>query len=537
MTGGPGPDPAPSCPAGQTGTPPNCVTPGPTVQELFEMTQNANDAAEGAKMNADDAVMAAKDASEKLDVYSVMGDSMMAQMNAQSVLDNRDATNNAYNAAKMALEDLQGDDGQGGVKADAADHDNASLNSAIEDAIEVAEDAVKATKAHAEGDDLKGYVEEVTGTDMDDIQTPIDTQEDVAMAIGMALMPTSQTDGAGVRVVVATAAPTGDAAMGAVMKDDRNGMTWAEIVGAADIMEMRIAAGVAAGTTTRAVDAASIAGMSAASASSGNTPTMTDDGVDDGTEYADASYMGIPGVSFCAGSDCNVDSDGNLVGSWYFTPDTTAAGNEENEIYVRNADDTAYTVDLMYARYGHWLSVNATTDTNTDINVYALIGNSGTNTDGLDVTTVNTAADATTLTDTSATYSGEAVGMSFRKTFDSAGMVVDGSRQSGAFTADVELTANFGTTPTLSGTVDNFQSDNMYAVSDDWSVNLLQEAFTGAAIATGSEGTTSAGGAQGGEWTATGYGTSGERPAGIFGVFNAHFSDGHAAGAYATRKD
>ena len=28
----------------------------------------------------------------------------------------------------------------------------------------------------------------------------------------------------------------------------------------------------------------------------------------------------------------------------------------------------------------------------------------------------------------------------------------------------------------------------------------------------------------------------GGRPTGIFGGFNAHFTDGHAAGAYATRK-
>ena len=38
-----------------------------------------------------------------------------------------------------------------------------------------------------------------------------------------------------------------------------------------------------------------------------------------------------------------------------------------------------------------------------------------------------------------------------------------------------------------------------------------------------------------GEWTAQAYGAESERPTGIFGGFNAHFSDGHAAGAYATR--
>ena len=48
-------------------------------------------------------------------------------------------------------------------------------------------------------------------------------------------------------------------------------------------------------------------------------------------------------------------------------------------------------------------------------------------------------------------------------------------------------------------------------------------------------GTTTASG-QNGVWTAQGYGPNGGRPEGFFGGFNAHFSDGHAAGAYATRK-
>ena len=48
-------------------------------------------------------------------------------------------------------------------------------------------------------------------------------------------------------------------------------------------------------------------------------------------------------------------------------------------------------------------------------------------------------------------------------------------------------------------------------------------------------GTTTASG-QDGQWSAQGYGEQMERPVGIFGGFNAHFTDGHAAGAYATRK-
>ena len=41
---------------------------------------------------------------------------------------------------------------------------------------------------------------------------------------------------------------------------------------------------------------------------------------------------------------------------------------------------------------------------------------------------------------------------------------------------------------------------------------------------------------QDGDWTSDAYGAGTDRPVGIFGSFNAHFSDGHAAGAYATRK-
>ena len=64
----------------------------------------------------------------------------------------------------------------------------------------------------------------------------------------------------------------------------------------------------------------------------------------------------------------------------------------------------------------------------------------------------------------------------------------------------------------------------------------MDTAFGGATtVAANPAGTTTAS-AQNGEWSATGYGKSGERPTGIFGDFNAHFTDGHAAGAYATRK-
>ena len=101
---------------------------------------------------------------------------------------------------------------------------------------------------------------------------------------------------------------------------------------------------------------------------------------------------------------------------------------------------------------------------------------------------------------------------------------------SGAFTADVSLTATFhATAPMLGGTVDNFQGN---AVDPLWTVTFRRTdapagvVTAGKTIASGSDGV----------WSANSYGAAAARPVGIFGGFNAHFKDGHAAGAYATRK-
>ena len=132
----------------------------------------------------------------------------------------------------------------------------------------------------------------------------------------------------------------------------------------------------------------------------------------------------------------------------------------------------------------------------------------------------------------SATYKGPAVGMSLHKTVDEDGEIA--SIYSGAFTAAVELTLRFSDTPadvTLGGTIDGFQTESEgMNVDSDWTVELERRTFAGTlpdarTVATGRDG----------EWSATAYGVDGERPTGIFGGFNAHFSDGHAAGAYATR--
>ena len=108
--------------------------------------------------------------------------------------------------------------------------------------------------------------------------------------------------------------------------------------------------------------------------------------------------------------------------------------------------------------------------------------------------------------------------------------------QSGNFMADVMLTAKFANTPMLGGTIDNFrtaQGSNPGAVDSSWTVTLTETTPTGGTVAGG---VADASG-QDGTWTATSYGEAEMRPTGIYGGFNAHFTDGHVAGAYATRKE
>ena len=136
-----------------------------------------------------------------------------------------------------------------------------------------------------------------------------------------------------------------------------------------------------------------------------------------------------------------------------------------------------------------------------------------------------------------ASYSGGAVGISV--TTDADGDAV----ASGRFDANVNLTARFGATPTLFGYITNFRGN---AVNPNWNVTLNQTNLDGAGDLTGDNGI-AYGGEAAGQWTAQGYGpeqtpaveAGGEptdhRPDGFFGRFNANFTDGKAAGAYATR--
>ena len=173
-------------------------------------------------------------------------------------------------------------------------------------------------------------------------------------------------------------------------------------------------------------------------------------------------WKGIEGIVFCQGKDCEVESGESggfkLTGSWYFTPNL----DDLDKLYVKKADESGDYEPALYAKYGHWLTFD---DGVATVNTYAM-----TDHDNKGAWTVSTEPDATTLKDTSASYSGKAAGMSVRETFKTDGTVE--KTQSGAFTAKVSLTATFGSSPELVGKVSQFEGA---AVNTDWSVTLEEE--------------------------------------------------------------
>ena len=485
----------------KTATSPDVVG-DPTVAELFAAAQDSKDAAAAAAKAATDAVDAAPE--KKFDTLSVKGESMTASANAQAVLDAQTAAAKAVTDAETALQKAKD------ALEEATEHaaDNASLKAALDAAIEAAEKDVKTATDARDSAELKTAVALVEGADEDKPKSADDIGEAVAMDVGGALMPNDTDGGRAARAPHGMVAPTADTDPGktAVKMSDQLGHTWAQIVGEDNVSPKPI------GADRATVMVASIVGMTAATVFSTTVPDDIVDGGDFSNTDNGTNYNGIPGTAYCLGTDCKV-TDGKLAGSWYFTPDDATA-------YYRLGTDKTYTTpETAYAEFGYWLTTVPSGDDVGAImvNTYARTDHTGTP----DWTT-------TTLTDTSATYSGDAVGMSVHKTTDGDGEIT--SIYSGEFTADVTLKAEFGAAQFLGGTVDNFRGK---AVDPLWTVVFARtpvdadgDVEAGKTIASGPDG----------RWTADSYGDADARPTGIFGGFNAHFSDGHAAGVYATRK-
>ena len=476
------------------------------------------------------------------------GDSMAAMNNAAMVLKAKADLMAAIEAAKADKMEAE---------AAKAETEDADVIEALNNAISNAEDEIEAAEMVLNGNALAGHVDMVTGgEDADPMGTPESVAKKVAMAVAMALGPTSSTDGTGARVFFETAIPTNATAAvssrrnvsdptsddynpvakaNKLTTDNHMGKTWAMIVGEDNIMMKRLGTLSADGAThtpgNGVLSIASLEGMTASDVAPSGTDFSTT-GNTDGTATAGSSYMGIPGAVFClGGSDgCEVTDDGKLGAGWYFSPGSPMA------YYEKVGDATSYTAEL-YVNYGHWLVVDdgsTTADNEGQVAVVTYAVLSGTSPGDGGWAGADPAATDASMRASSAVYNGMAVGRSVHKTLDSQGAVTD--IQSGRFMADVELTATFaGAASTLGGMIDNFRApegSNPYAVDSSWEVTLNAITTADGSVTAG---VTEASGDDG-DWTSDAYGATTARPVGIFGSFNAHFTDGHAAGAYATRR-
>ncbi len=502
--------------SGETTTEPTEPTepaPPASVEQLSLDIQAAENKAMTAKEMAEGALKSAMKYDDMLMTTEVAGDSGAAMMAAQAILKaemdvatalmDAEAAFTAAEAAQMKVMELP------------ENHPHkATLMTSADRAVENAEMYVDDIKDISTGVELEAAVALVVGTDKKG--TPRSIANTVGEAIAGALAQANTA-----RHPHTTTGPAAEIiAAHKLVMDDSRGNTWEEIVmnRGGSVVRMPI------GSSNAGVKVSSVAGMETAKLWADATQRPSEGA--DGVAVSDAaSYMGIPGTVHCLGTDCKV-TGGKLDGSWYFAPTAPATH------WVRNTDNATrvampYVADSIYVTYGHWLSVSGEDWT---VHTFANLSDSKTaGATGTDATGALAAAAGLDGIDDGdkATYSGGAVGMSVRTQGSGDSKTTD----SGRFTADVALNASFGSSPTVTGKITNFQGG---AVNPSWVVNLGQATLQGSSAASGVTVT----GGRDGAWNAQAYGTDAtKRPTGIFGGFSAHFSDGDAAGAYATTKD
>ena len=232
-----------------------------------------------------------------------------------------------------------------------------------------------------------------------------------------------------------------------------------------------------------------------------------------GTRTVTGSYMGAMGAYTCpTADDCKsqrTDNGVKLSGAgWTFTP---------------NTGQKFSTPDANYAEYGWWTNEGA--NANPKVGAW-YAGPAG--------TALATNVDVTGATG-SATYTGTAIGQAAYYHSQGGDLNVGG-----AFTADAELKATFGTALKLAGTIDGFDIDG---TDPGWSVALkggMIDANSGTVGQAGGTTTTwTIGGTDGdalpSAWSAQLYDipTGGHQPTGVAGGFEAQYdSDGYMVGAF-----
>ena len=453
-----------------------------------------------------------------LNAEAVKGDSAMAAVNAGRVLAADMMVLNAITEADKVITDATA------AKTAAASIEDETekaavivlLDQALTNARKVKADAQAILDATGSGT-LAEAVAAVRGPDKTDPMDATDASEAVAATVLTALG------------TIAVGTVGNDTPMDAIRHDaaDIDAMTWAEIVGAGNVVTQRLSIG----GDLMEVKATAFSGMKTSDTDlfatvPTNVPAAGANAALGIELDVSATHNGIMGKVFCGGADCSHDADGALTGSWYFRPDS------ETELYVADPDKAgSYMVATMYARYGYWLTY--TSGDASSVSTYAAVGKTGsTNTASLNLIRPTSATE-----DVTASYSGNAVGIAVR------------NKMSGEFTADVSLTATFGqaiANSKLGGVISNFGG----GVADPtWRIVLEDTALQADGSLISGNGV-AYGGDEAGQWTAQGYGPApvdhdglsntepqNQRPEGFFGRFNAHFLDGgKAAGAYAARK-
>ena len=244
-------------------------------------------------------------------------------------------------------------------------------------------------------------------------------------------------------------------------------------------------------------------------------PNIEDDSSLTDTSAVAGTYYDIPGMFH----NRPVDDEAR----WFFVPAADAP-----DYFVLKADGSGYE-GASYVEWGLWLTtsesgvidgvghhfagVGARVGVRTNINDIVGVG-------GKDVT---------------ATYSGPAAGLSARCTANCD--EADAVYSSGHFTATAALTATFkaaAAADTLDGSIHTFRptagSTGTDHVNESWRLNFTKKTNISAGTANEAyEGDD----APSGRWSATVYGGTGTaHPEGIYGTFNAGFTDGKVTGVY-----
>jgi len=295
------------------------------------------------------------------------------------------------------------------------------------------------------------------------------------------------------------------------------GMKWYEALGAQKDVELTISG------ATRKTNALKVTGKKLSELQENSTDPSIPSNPTAGTIVNDdVGYMGIPGRLICNGDNCKQPAENGLIGDWYFIADS------ETQEWVKDDDEYVNRDTKPHADWGIWL-VDQVNDPGKTINWHRSAG-----------LTANLKLDLATDAPAAfnkATYKGAAVGVStIYETDDDPATV-------GSFTATAELTATFGGSPMLEGTIKDFDG---LAANKDWELTLDETAIeaTGA-LADAGEGNTNQQTSIGpggqvasaeGSWNAQLYGTGAtspnERPVGVVGDFDGRFIDGQAVGVF-----